>query len=75
MFHKFCELYFPVYHGKFICGLQYTIILYTTYYFITMSGVGKNHRDAASVRATHPIPPSCGIYYFEVKIISKGRDG
>ncbi|XP_064640296.1 ran-binding protein 9-like [Lineus longissimus] len=38
-------------------------------------GVGKNHKDAASVRASHPIPASCGIYYFEVKIISKGRDG
>ncbi|KAK7483031.1 hypothetical protein BaRGS_00025694 [Batillaria attramentaria] len=38
-------------------------------------GVGKNHKDAASVRATHPIPAACGIYYFEVKIISKGRDG
>ncbi|KAK3086302.1 hypothetical protein FSP39_016557 [Pinctada imbricata] len=38
-------------------------------------GIGKNHKDAASVRATHPIPASCGIYYFEVKIISKGRDG
>ncbi|XP_045191897.1 ran-binding protein 9-like [Mercenaria mercenaria] len=38
-------------------------------------GVGKTHKDAASVRATHPIPTACGIYYFEVKIISKGRDG
>ncbi|XP_030221795.1 ran-binding protein 10 isoform X2 [Gadus morhua] len=38
-------------------------------------GHGKNHKDAASVRATHPIPAACGIYYFEVKIISKGRDG
>jgi len=27
------------------------------------------------VRATHPIPPACGLYYFEVKIVSKGRDG
>ena len=27
------------------------------------------------MRATHPIPASCGLYYFEVKIISKGRDG
>uniref|UniRef100_A0A8C0ZBJ0 RAN binding protein 10 n=6 Tax=Passeriformes TaxID=9126 RepID=A0A8C0ZBJ0_CYACU len=36
---------------------------------------GKNHKDAASVRATHPIPAACGIYYFEVKIVSKGRDG
>uniref|UniRef100_A0A8C5PWR7 Ran-binding protein 9 n=1 Tax=Leptobrachium leishanense TaxID=445787 RepID=A0A8C5PWR7_9ANUR len=38
-------------------------------------GHGKTSRDAASVRATHPIPAACGIYYFEVKIISKGRDG
>lgn len=39
------------------------------------SGHGKTHKDAASVRATHPIPASCGLYYFEVKIVSKGRDG
>jgi hypothetical protein len=38
-------------------------------------GHGKNHKDASSVRATHPIPASCGVYYFEVKIVSKGRDG
>uniref|UniRef100_A0A1A8GT46 RAN binding protein 9 n=1 Tax=Nothobranchius korthausae TaxID=1143690 RepID=A0A1A8GT46_9TELE len=38
-------------------------------------GHGKNHKDAASVRAMHPIPAACGIYYFEVKIVSKGRDG
>ncbi|CAC5419815.1 RANBP9_10 [Mytilus coruscus] len=38
-------------------------------------GIGKAAKDAASVRATHPIPASCGIYYFEIKIISKGRDG
>uniref|UniRef100_A0A8C8FG49 Ran-binding protein 10 n=1 Tax=Oncorhynchus tshawytscha TaxID=74940 RepID=A0A8C8FG49_ONCTS len=37
-------------------------------------GHGKNHKDAASVRATHPIPAACGIYYFEVKIVSKGLD-
>lgn len=38
-------------------------------------GVGKSHNDAASVRTAFPIPASCGLYYFEVKIISKGRDG
>ncbi|XP_002739300.1 ran-binding protein 9 [Saccoglossus kowalevskii] len=38
-------------------------------------GTGKTHKDAASVRATHPIPAACGLYYFEVKIVSKGRDG
>ncbi|KAI1285197.1 Ran-binding protein 9 [Halotydeus destructor] len=38
-------------------------------------GVGKGHRDAAAVRATHPIPAACYLYYFEIKVISKGRDG
>lgn len=38
-------------------------------------GHGKTHRDAASVQATNPIPAACGLYYFEVKIVSKGRDG
>ncbi|KAK0078037.1 hypothetical protein PV325_003124, partial [Microctonus aethiopoides] len=36
---------------------------------------GKTHKDAASVRTTHSIPAACGLYYFEVKIVSKGRDG
>ncbi|XP_066145816.1 ran-binding protein 9 isoform X1 [Euwallacea fornicatus] len=38
-------------------------------------GHGNSHRDAASIQATHPIPATCGLYYFEVKIVSKGRDG
>ncbi|XP_062926019.1 ran-binding protein 9 [Mobula hypostoma] len=38
-------------------------------------GHGKTPKDAASVRATFPIPAACGIYYFEAKIVSKGRDG
>lgn len=42
---------------------------------VQYKGLGKTHRDAASVRADHSIPASCGIYYFEAKIISKGRDG
>ena len=42
---------------------------------VTYKGPGKTHKDAASVRTDHCIPSTCGIYYFEVKIISKGRDG
>ncbi|XP_050294518.1 ran-binding protein 9 [Anthonomus grandis grandis] len=38
-------------------------------------GHGNSHKDAASIQATHPIPAACGLYYFEVKIVSKGRDG
>ncbi|XP_065370292.1 ran-binding proteins 9/10 homolog isoform X2 [Calliphora vicina] len=42
---------------------------------VHFKGVGKQSNDAASVRTAHPIPPACGIYYFEVKIISKGKNG
>lgn len=27
------------------------------------------------MRTAYPIPSSCGLYYFEVRIISKGRNG
>jgi hypothetical protein len=38
-------------------------------------GYGKTQLDAVSVRATHPIPSACGLYYYEVKIINRGSDG
>lgn len=38
-------------------------------------GIGKTHKDAAAVRAANPIPQNCLLYYYEVTIISKGRDG
>ncbi|KAL6714092.1 hypothetical protein ACLMJK_008586 [Lecanora helva] len=31
--------------------------------------------EAAATRSDHPMPPQCGIYYFEVYIDSKGKDG
>lgn len=31
--------------------------------------------EAAAARSDHPMPPQCGIYYFEVNIISKGKEG
>lgn len=44
--------------------------------FFLLLGVGKAHSEAAgSVRTAYPIPSSCGLYYFEVRIISKGRNG
>ncbi len=42
---------------------------------VQYKGHGKNHKDASSVRATNSVPAACGIYYFEVRIVSKGRDG
>ncbi|KAK3822831.1 MAG: concanavalin A-like lectin/glucanase domain-containing protein [Benniella sp.] len=38
-------------------------------------GAGKVDQDASAIRANRPIPPQCGIYYFEVYIKSKGEQG
>ncbi|CAG8448891.1 14315_t:CDS:2 [Acaulospora morrowiae] len=39
-------------------------------------GPGVNiWRDAAAIRANHPIPSEVGFYYFEVNIIDKGSRG
>ncbi|EGC45852.1 ran-binding protein [Histoplasma capsulatum var. duboisii H88] len=35
----------------------------------------KLDHEAAACRADHPMPPQCGIYYFEVTILSKPKDG
>ncbi|KAJ7618362.1 concanavalin A-like lectin/glucanase domain-containing protein [Mycena rosella] len=43
---------------------------------VTYSGASSNgDKDAAAARTTHPIPPACGIYYYEVHILSKGNKG
>eukprot|EP01112_Ceratiomyxa_fruticulosa_P020316 TRINITY_DN6886_c0_g1_i1.p1 TRINITY_DN6886_c0_g1~~TRINITY_DN6886_c0_g1_i1.p1 ORF type:complete len:439 (+),score=68.43 TRINITY_DN6886_c0_g1_i1:184-1500(+) len=42
---------------------------------IAYKGPGKTDTDAATVRANQYIPPSCGIFYYEISIINKGRDG
>ncbi|OQV11484.1 Ran-binding protein 9 [Hypsibius exemplaris] len=42
---------------------------------ILYKGPGKSQKDAAAVRTKHPIPVSCGLFYFEVKVISKGKEG
>ncbi|KAI4640382.1 hypothetical protein J4E93_008588 [Alternaria ventricosa] len=39
------------------------------------SGSQKTHDEAASVRADFPMPRQCGIYYYEVTVVSKGKDG
>ncbi|KAG2220552.1 hypothetical protein INT45_004158 [Circinella minor] len=38
-------------------------------------GPGITDRDAGSVKANFPMRRQCGIYYYEVHIISKGNDG
>ncbi|KAJ9103389.1 hypothetical protein QFC19_004488 [Naganishia cerealis] len=45
---------------------------------VTVKFIGTGARgdaDAAAVRTDHPIPPTCGIYYYEATIVSKGQDG
>ena len=39
------------------------------------AGPGNEFEDAASVRADHPVPADSGLYYFEVTVVNKGRDG
>ncbi|KAJ5233394.1 SPla/RYanodine receptor SPRY [Penicillium citrinum] len=34
-----------------------------------------NDHEAAALRADNPMPPQCGIYYFEIKIDSKPKEG
>jgi hypothetical protein len=43
---------------------------------IRYNGVHKNtEHEASAARADHPMPSQGGIYYFEVTILSKGKDG
>lgn len=37
------------------------------------SSSDRDH-EACAIRADHPMPPQCGIYYFEVTIISRKRE-
>ncbi|KAF1955397.1 SPRY-domain-containing protein [Byssothecium circinans] len=39
------------------------------------AGQQKSNDEAASVRTDYPMPRQCGIYYYEVTVISKGKDG
>ena len=43
---------------------------------IRYAGLLKTHdHEAAAARTDHPMPPQCGIYYYEAIIISKGKEG
>lgn len=42
---------------------------------VRYKGPGSDDRDAAAVRTDHPVPVHCPLYYFEVEIANKGRDG
>lgn len=42
---------------------------------VRYSGMSKTHEEAAAVRADYPMPRECGIYYYEVTVASKGKEG
>ncbi|KAI8875257.1 SPRY-domain-containing protein, partial [Backusella circina FSU 941] len=42
---------------------------------LTFKGGDKEEDEASASRANHPMRKQCGIYYFEIKINSKGVDG
>jgi len=42
---------------------------------VRFAGVTKTSDEAASIRADHPMPRECGLYYFEITILSKSKDG
>ncbi|KAK5171031.1 uncharacterized protein LTR77_004175 [Saxophila tyrrhenica] len=42
---------------------------------VRFTGVTKTSDEAASVRSDNPMPKEVGIYYFEVTVLSRGKDG
>ncbi|KAA6416144.1 MAG: hypothetical protein FRX48_00863 [Lasallia pustulata] len=43
---------------------------------VRYTGLSKTHEhEAPATRADHPMPPQCGIYYYEVTIVAKGKEG
>lgn len=42
---------------------------------VRFTGMTKTSDEAASVRADHPMPREVGLYYFEVTVLSRGKDG
>lgn len=65
----------PVFHSLYSNAKRTVNFACCLLFLVWLTGSGKNHKDAASVRTAHPIPAACGVYYFEIKVISKGRDG
>jgi len=42
---------------------------------VRYKGPGSDDRDAAAIRANNPVPDCMPVYYYEVEIANKGRDG
>jgi hypothetical protein len=42
---------------------------------VRFNGITKTQDDAAAVRSDYPMPRQVGIYYFEVTILSRAKEG
>ena len=40
-----------------------------------LPGLKTHDHEAAAARTDFPMPPQCGIYYYEVTLLSKGKEG
>jgi hypothetical protein len=46
--------------------------------FVYLQAVAIKHnmaKEPATIRTNFPMRPQCGVYYFEIRVISKGTDG
>lgn len=59
------------YHGQYHLRISTSLRSFYVHKGTSCSG----DRDAAAARTIHPIPAACGIYYYEVTILSKGQKG
>ena len=41
---------------------------------VKFNGTTRTADEGAAIRSDHPIPPECGIYYYEITVLSKGKD-
>lgn len=42
---------------------------------VKFNGVSKTENEAAAIRADQPMPRECGMYYYEVTILGKAKEG
>jgi hypothetical protein len=42
---------------------------------INLGPPSHHEKDAAAARTNHPIPPACGVYYYEIEVLQRGVKG
>lgn len=42
--------------------------------FNGVKAAGEREHEACAIRADHPMPPQCGIYYYEITVVSRKRE-